>query len=74
MKFLDFGHAIFDPGNEGAQGLVRLLPDGEEVVPGFEACPRMLLEVYGSKGSPNLDRIVLDSVYMHPLLHRASQI
>jgi hypothetical protein len=34
----------------------------------------MLLKVYGSKGGPNLDRIVLDSVYVHPLLHRASQI
>jgi hypothetical protein len=73
-EFLDFGHAIFNPGNKGAQGLVRLLPDGEEVVPGVEACPRTLLEVYGSKGGPNLHRIVLDSVYMHPLLHRASQI
>jgi hypothetical protein len=73
-EFLDFGHAIFNPGNEGAQGLVRLLPDGEEVVPGVEACPRTLLKVYGSKGGPNLDRIVLDSVYVHPLLHRASQI
>jgi hypothetical protein len=73
-KFLDLGHAIFNPGNKSAQGLVRLLPDGEEVVPGVETCPRTLLKVYGSKGGPNLDRIVLDSVYMHPLLHRASQI
>jgi hypothetical protein len=73
-EFLDLGHAIFNPGNEGAQGLVRLLPDGEEVIPGIETCPRTLLEVYGSKGGPNLDRIVLDSVYVHPLLHRASQI
>jgi hypothetical protein len=74
MEFLDLGHAISNPGNEGAQGLVRLLPDGEEVIPGVEACPRTLLKVYGSKGSPNLHRIILDSVYMHPLLHRASQI
>jgi hypothetical protein len=73
-EFLDLGHAIFNPGNEGAQGLFRLLPDGEEVVPGVEAHPRMLLEVYGSKGGPNLHRIILDSVYVHPLLHRASQI
>jgi hypothetical protein len=74
MEFLDFGHAIFNPGNEGAQGLVRLLPDGEEVVPGVGVCPRTLLKVYGSKGGPNLDRIILDSIYVHPLLHRASQI
>jgi hypothetical protein len=73
-KFLDLGHAIFNPGNEGAQGLVRQLPDGEEVIPGIEMCPRTLLKVYGSKGGPDLDRIVLDSVYVHPLLHRASQI
>jgi hypothetical protein len=73
-EFLDFRHAIFNPGNESAQGLVRLLPDGEEVVPSVEACPRTLLEVNGSKGSPDLHRIVLDSVYVHPLLHRASQI
>jgi hypothetical protein len=32
-EFLAFGHAIFDPGNEGAQGLIRLLLDGEEVIP-----------------------------------------
>jgi hypothetical protein len=73
-EFLDFGHAIFNPSNEGAQGLIRQLPDREEVVPGIEVCPRTLLEVYGSKGGPNLDRIILDSVYVHPLLHRASQI
>jgi hypothetical protein len=73
-EFLDLGHAIFNPSNKGAQGLVRLLPDGEEVVLGIEACPRTLLEVYGSKGGSNLHWIVLYSVYVHPLLHRASQI
>jgi hypothetical protein len=73
-EFLGLGHAIINPGNKGAQGLVRLLPDGDEVVPGIEACPRTLLEVYGSKGGLNLDRIILDSIYMRPLLHRASQI
>jgi hypothetical protein len=30
--------------------------------------------VYRSKGGPNLDRIILDSIYVHPLLYRASQI
>jgi hypothetical protein len=74
MEFLDLGHAIFNPGNEGAQGLVRQLSDGEEVIPGIEACTRTLLEMYRSKGGPNLERFVLDSIYVHPLLYRASQI
>jgi hypothetical protein len=73
-KFLDFGHAIFNPGNEGAQGLIRLLPDREEVIPGIETRPRTLLEVCGSKGGPDLDRIILNSINVHPLFYRTSQI
>ena len=73
-KFLDFGHAIFNPGNKGAQGLVRLLPDREEVVPGIETCPRTLLEVCRSEGSPNSNRIILDNINVHPLFYRTSQI
>jgi len=49
-KFLDVGHAILNPSNKGAEGLVRLLPDGEEVIPGIEMCPRMLLEVCRKQG------------------------
>ena len=48
-KLLNLGHAIFNPSNEGAQELIRLLLDGEEVIPGIKMHPRTLLEVYGSK-------------------------
>jgi hypothetical protein len=71
-KFLDLRHAILNPSNKSAQGLVRLLPDREEVIPGIETRPRTLLEVYGSKGGPDLDRVILNSINVHPLLHRAS--
>jgi hypothetical protein len=71
-KFLDLGHVILNSSNKGAQGLVRLLPDREEVIPGIKTRHRMLLEVYGSKGGPDLDRVILNSIIVHPLLYRAS--
>jgi len=59
-KFLDLGHAILNPSNKGAQGFIRLLLDGEEVILGIEMCPRTLLDVYGSEGGPDLHRVVLN--------------
>ena len=54
-KLLDLGYPIFNPSNKGAQGFIRLLPDGEEVIPGIKTRPRTLLEVYGGKGSPDFE-------------------
>jgi len=71
-KFLNLGYTIFNPSNKGAQGLIWLLPDREEVIPGIKAHPRTLLEVYGSKGSPDFNRVVLNSINVHPLLYRVS--
>lgn len=68
---LDLGHGLLDPGNESAQGLIRALPDGEEVVPGIEASGRELLDMGRLEGGPDLDRVILNILKMQPLVCRA---
>jgi len=69
-ELLDLGHRVLNPGNKGGQGLVLLLPNRKEVVPGIEVSSRTLLEVDGLKSGPNLCRVVLNSIYMGPLFSR----
>ncbi|KAG1849098.1 hypothetical protein C8R48DRAFT_812925 [Suillus tomentosus] len=54
-----------------AQGLIRTLPNGEEVVPGIEACGRELLDMGRLEGGPDFDRVVLNILKMQPLVCRA---
>jgi hypothetical protein len=71
VQSLDLGHALLNPGNKGAQGLIRALPDGEEVVPGVETRSRKLLDMGRLEGGPDLDRVVLNVLKVQPLVCRA---
>jgi len=53
MKFFDPGHALLNSGSQGSEGLVRGLPDAEELVMGDKTSCRLLLDIEGLQGDPS---------------------
>ena len=74
VELLNLGHRVLNPDDEGGQGLVLLLPNQKEVVPGIEVSSWALLDVDRLQGGPDLCRIILHSIYMGSLFSRKGNI
>jgi len=68
MEFFDPGHSLLNSGSEGSEGLVRGLPDAEELVIGNKRSCRLLLDIESLQGDPSSVGIVLVLPDVHSLL------
>jgi len=58
-RFFDPGHGLLDSGSQDSEGLLRGLPDAEELIIGHKTSCRLLLNTEGLQGSPSGAGVIL---------------